>query len=102
MQKNTEIPHPMATRNRLIKATRLLAFLDTEDLFAGSVNAEVLGELGESGWAMIADAAGEDPPSVEMVAMLIGMVAGREVSTFETVTDDDVIDVDRILGARSA
>jgi len=100
MKKNTEIPHPRATRNRLAKATRLLAFLDTEDLFAGSVNAETLSELGTAGWAMIADAAGEDVPSVEMVAMLIGLVAGREVSTFEI--DDDVIDVDRILGARSA
>lgn len=84
-----QVAHPKATANRLAKAVRFVAFLETSDWLA-KLDPEVLGALGPAAWAAMADDFNEEVPSVETIAMMIGVVAGRQMGNepFHVATDE--------------
>lgn len=73
-----QVAHPKATANRLAKAIRLVAFLETSDWLV-KMDPEVLGAVGPAFWTAFADEHNEQAPSVETIAMIVGIVAGRQM-----------------------
>lgn len=73
-----QVAHPKATENRIAKAVRLVAFLETSGWVA-AVTPEAIGALGPDAWKAFADEFGETVPGVETIAMVIGIVAGRRM-----------------------
>lgn len=78
MTTTTASTHPAAIRNRVAKARRIVAAIDSmPDIFA-DVTADVLAELSPTGWALLNTVAGETRPLSDLtIATVIGMVAAR-------------------------
>ena len=87
-----QVAHPKATANRIDKAVRLVAFLETSDWLA-AVTPEAIGALGPAAWEAFAEEFGEAVPGVETIAMVIGLVAGRRMgdAPFEVVATEEAV-----------
>jgi len=71
--KETEV-HINEIENRMAKASRFVEFIDE----AGLVAIEDLKKFPRVCWDMIADAAGEQPPSDATIMVIIAMIESRE------------------------
>jgi len=69
--------HPNEIDNRMRKAQRFLTYMD---LSMPGATAGTLAMLGDSAWALLAEHAGEKPPSDATISTIIAMVRGRELA----------------------
>ncbi|HUW00887.1 MAG TPA: hypothetical protein VMW08_00920 [Acidimicrobiales bacterium] len=91
--KLEQVSHPKAQANRVAKAIRIVAFLETSD-FLSTVCPESVAALGPAAWEAFAAEFDETVPSVETIAVVIGVVAGRAIGDVEfTVEDGEVAEV---------
>lgn len=69
--------HPLEIENRLNKAQRLLAHIDVN---MPGATAATLVLLGDASWKLLAENAGEQPPSNSTISTIIALVRGRELA----------------------
>ncbi len=69
--------HPKEIDNRLRKAQRFLAVIDSD---MPGATASTLSLLGDVSWRMIAGDSGEQPPSNSTISTIIALVRGREIA----------------------
>jgi hypothetical protein len=69
--------HEKEIDNRMKKAQRFLGHLDA---VMPEATAGTLTLLGDASWKMLADQAGEKPPSNSTISTIIAMVRGREIA----------------------
>lgn len=72
--------HPVAIRNRVAKARRVVAFIDANDAVFGGMTSGIAAGMNDEFWQMVNRAMGETRPmSTLTIATVIGILAGQEV-----------------------
>jgi hypothetical protein len=84
------VAHPKATANRVAKAIRIVAFLETSDWLA-TVCPESVAALGPAAWEAFAAEFDETVPSAETIATVVGVIAGRQIGEVEFTVEDTVV-----------
>lgn len=69
--------HPNEIDNRMKKAQRFLAYIDSA---MPEATAAMLALVGESRWESLARDMGENPPSDATISTIIALVRGREMA----------------------
>lgn len=80
MSNTATSTHPVAIRNRINKAQRVVAFIDANPTIFSGVGTDVVATFGPETWSLINRALGETRPLSNLtIATVLGILAGREV-----------------------
>lgn len=82
MSTNTASIHPVAVRNRIAKARRIVDFINANPTVFRRMTSSVAAAMNTEFWEMVNEAMGETrPPSALTIATVLGILAGQEVAS---------------------